>query len=384
VSDVRKLQAAYEALVVEFLAPLLSGQTVRVGRPMAPGALPYFAEARSGSGEAESRIFDGLHRLGSEIAPLGTVPWPSRDLVAMVMVMHNLAFLTDPLLDRLWSRGSRGVVLEWVDELLEQIEPPSTRGDAAARYALLEAYLAMKRRDTVVRNWAYTYRFYGRPVPANVTALPRLRRVRAEQSDVDLWTLLAQVDDRHQLGLHLRLRRLVARSPVTELSRPNRYRPFRFGAAAVRVLSDAALRGGIARQIAAAGEWTCATALGEALAVSELHVASPALLAPVLRLLLEVHMTVALDSRHKARVPSTLDASSARYAAVLPAWLEEPTASEDVRVLDDGDRAILQRHAERLRRVVPAELIADTVALIARARTEATAARELTSTVRSR
>jgi hypothetical protein len=53
-------------------------------------------------------------------------------------------------------------------------------------------------------------------------------------------------------------------------------------------------------------------------------------------------------------------------------------------VLDDGDRAILQRHAERLRRVVPAELIADTVALIARARTEATATRELTSTVRSR
>lgn len=371
----RKLQEAYDALVAGFLAPLVSGDGVAsLSRPVGPGALDYFSRTRCGSAEADSRLFDALHRLGSEIAPLETVPWAGepearRGLVAIGMILHDLLFLTDPSLDRLFARGARSVVLGWIDRLLEQIPAPSTRGDALARHAMLTAFGAVQRRDTVVKNWAYTYRFFGRPVPGNVTALPKLRFVREQHTTIDVLPLLAKLDAEHDLGLAGRFRQLVARSPVTELCRPDRHAPLRFGLASLRVLADPSLRGGIARQIAAAGEWACAPALGAAISDPTLASAHPALLGPALQLLLEVHLTAALDARLASTVPAGLDAASARYAAILPAWLEDPLALDEIRALDDSDRATLQKRAERMRRAVPEEVLKESVALVSRART---------------
>nr|MDQ3031734.1 hypothetical protein [Myxococcota bacterium] len=96
------------------------------------------------------------------------------------------------------------------------------------------------------------------------------------------------------------------------------------------------------------------------------------LLAPALQLLLEVHLTSALDARIDARVPASLDVHAARYAAVLPAWLADDLALEEIRALDDGDRAILQRRAEILRRMVPSDQLHEVSALVMRARTVAT------------
>ncbi|AKF03277.1 hypothetical protein [Sandaracinus amylolyticus] len=368
-TDVAKLQAAYDALVVKFLAPLMSGDVAELGRPVAPGALDYFAQTRSTSAEAESRIFDQLHRLGSEIAPLETVPWPSRDLVGLAMVLHDLLFLTDPSLDRLFARGAREVVLDWIDRLLDLIQPPDTRGEALSRHAMLTAFFATQRRDTVVRNWAYTYRFFGRPVPGNVTALPRLRFVREEHNVIDVLPLFAKLDELAGLGLSPRLRDAVARSPVTELAMPARFAPLRFGIAGLRVLADPALRGGIARQIAASGEWQSASALGAALFAPEMLSATPSLLAPALQLLFEIHVTSTLDARVETRIPSALDPHALRYAAVLPAWLEDSLAIDEIRALDDGDRAVLQRRAEQLRRAIPRAQIDEVAALVTRART---------------
>jgi hypothetical protein len=368
VSEECKLQAAYDALVVGFLAPLLSGETAELGRPVAPGALDSFSRTRAGSAEAESRLYDQLHRLGSEIAPLESVPWPSRDLVAVAMVAHDLLFLTDPSLGRLLARGARTVVLQWIDQLLDAIAPPSTRGEALARHAILTALFATRRHDTVVRNWAYTYRFFGRPVPANVTALPRLRFVREEHATVDVLPLFAQIDDATDLGLARRMRELVSRSPVTELCQPARFAPLRFGVAGLRVLSDGPLRGGIARQIAAAGEWSSASVLGAALGAPEMRGAPAALLAPALRLLFEVHLTSTLDARVEPRVPSALDPHGLRYAAVLPAWLDDPVARSDAGGLDPADRKTVERRAEQLRRAIPRGQIDEVSAMIARAR----------------
>lgn len=367
-SDTSKLQAAYDDLVVRFLAPLMSGEGAELARPVAPGALDYFTRTRAGSVEAESRIFDALHRGGSDVAPIETVPWPSRDLVAIAMVMHDLLFLTDPSLDRLFARGARPVITAWIDQLLDAIQPPATRGDALARHAMLEAFFQTRRTDTVVRNWAYTYRFYGRKPPANVVALPRVRFVRQEHTTIELIPLFAKLDAESELGLSPRLRDLVARSPVTELARPTRFAPLRFGIASLRVLADGPLRGGIARAIAGEGEWKSAGVLGAALGASELRAAPPALIAPALALLFELHVTAALDARKDARVPGSLDVHAARYAAVLPAFLEDAAAIESVRALDDGDRAVLQRRTEALRRVVPRESVAEVGALVARAR----------------
>jgi hypothetical protein len=290
----------------------------------------------------------------------------------MTMVLHDLVFLTDPKLDRLFSRGARGIVLGWIDQLLEMIAPPSTLGDALARHGLLVAFAGARRTDTVVKNWAYTYRFFGRPVPANVVALPRLRFVSQTHSTTEVAQLLERVDETADLGLRARLRDLIARSPVTELSRPDRHAPLRFGIASLQVLSDSALRGGIARQIAAAGEWPCANALGHALAAPELRALPGPLLAPVIDLLLDVHVTIALDTRLGARVPTTLDHGAARYAAVLPAFLASPLASRELGALDAGDRAVVERRAAKLRSLVPKDVLEEVVVLVARSRRPAT------------
>lgn len=348
-ASTKRLQAAYDRFFAAFLVPFVAGEGIaQLGRPIAPGALEHFATAQAGSADAEARLLDALHRTASEIAPIDAVPWPCRDLVAMAIAIHDLLASTDPGLDRLGARGTRRVVLAWVDRLIDAIGPPTSRGDALARHALLLPLLGARRIDTVVRNWAYTYRFHGRPPPANVVALPRLRRVRQEKTTIGLLPALAGLDERLGLGLRARLRALVARSPITELTRPDRFAPLSFGIASLRVLSDRALRGGVAREIAGAGEWRAAPHLGAAIATPALR-RNPTLLAPALRLLLEVQITVVLDARAAERLPDALDPDGALYAAILPAWIDDPSLCEELRLLDEGDRARLERRIELLR-----------------------------------
>lgn len=365
--DVTKLQVAYDALVEGFVAPLVAGKEAVLGRPVAPGALTYFATARPGSAEAENTIYDGLHRMASEIAPIDDVPWPSRDLVAMAMALHDLAFLTDPELDGLFARGARPVLQRWIDTLTEAIAPPRTRGEALARHALLEAFLGSRRKDETVKNWAYTYRFPGRPVPWNVVAMPTIRFVRREEKLVDVSALLVKSDERADLRLVQRLRALVARSPVTELVYADRYPPACFGYATLAVLSDRALRGGIARVVAGRSPWRAASALGRALAHPSLASAPPEYAALALSFLLEVHLSALLDVRGDLRHPDALDEGAARYAAVLPAHLEDAKAIDALRTLDDADRALLQRQAAKLAKLVPRPVMESVAALVRRA-----------------
>lgn len=361
-----KLEQAYDALIARFLGPLLSGSLASLGRPLAPAALDYFEQTRSQSSEAESEIATALCRGGSEIALVEAVPWPSRDLLAITMILHNLLFLTDPSLDRLFVRGARRVVLEWIDRLLSLIDAPSTRGDALARHAMLSAFFRAVRRDTVVTNWAYTYRFYGRPPPPNVVAFPRVRLVHEEHSTVEMMSRIAELDAQHEFGLALRLRDLLARSPVTELSRLDRANPLRFGIANLQVLADPALRGGIARAIAGSDEWAHAAVLGGALAAPELRHASSELLEPLFRFLLETHLTATLDERRGKPLPASIPVHAARYAAVLPAWLDHPALARSLGWLSRKETALVEQRAAALRKLVPLERLAEISALLSR------------------
>lgn len=360
--DAKKLQAAYDELIDGFVQPLVCGGQISLGRPAAPGALPYFADARATSGQAETDIFDALHRAASVVAHVEDVPWPSADLLAIAMALHDLAFLTDPELDQAFSRSARPVILGWVDQLTSAIAPPRTRGDALARHALLQAFFDTKRKDETVRNWAYTYRYQGRAVPWNVVAMPKVRFVRREERLVDVSTMIE--DPNNPLDLAPRLRALVARSPVTELLVADRFTPSYFSFAALAVLSDRALRGGIARSVAAQGEWRVASVFGRALVHPSLSSAPPAYAETALRFLLEIHLCALLDARARPTKPDSLDDGGVRFAAVLPAFLEDDVAMEELRALDDGDRAALQRRAIELRRLVPKKIFADVAALV--------------------
>jgi hypothetical protein len=368
VTETEKLQQRYDALVVGFLEPLLSGGTVIVDRPLAPGGIEYYQHAGSSDANASSEIFDRLHRSASAIAPITTVPWPDRDLILLAIAAHNLVLVTDPMLDRVFARGARKKMCEWIDEAIEMVAPPRTRASALARHALLDPLVSLRRKDVVVKNWAYTYRFYGRPVPRNVVMLPKVRFVKQTETLVDIETLWSMVDQSAQLGIRPRLRELLSRSPVTELVRLDLCDDFRFGLATLAVLSDDAIRGGIARVIVERGEWKTAGLLGRALGDPLLHHAPPAHLYYALALCFEVQMTATLDVPGLA-LPQTLNLSDpdvARYAAVLPAFFEDETMLDEVRAFDDADRGEVQERCDRLSAALPPAILQEVGPLVRR------------------
>lgn len=354
-SDASKLQATYDAMVEGFVLPLLEGRAGELGRPIAPGCFDFFRQTRVSSPATDEKIFDALHRAAADIAPLEVVPWPSPGLVAIAAAAHDLLALTDPSLDRLFVRGARTTVLEWIDRWIALVPAPATRGEALARHGLISALHRVARKDVVVKNWAYTYRFFGRAVPWNVVAMPRLRFVRQEEAVVKLTGLITQLDARDNLGLGDRLRQLLARSPVTELLEVRDLPDFRFGLASLAVLSDKAIAGGIAKRLVREDEWKVASILGRAVAVPELR-AELALLPVAMKFLVEMMMTSTLDTGDPRRdVPDVLDEGAARYAAILVALLSHEGAIEELRNLDDGDRAALMRRAEKLRALIAPE-----------------------------
>jgi hypothetical protein len=368
VSQDAKLQREYDSLVQGFIGPLLTGETVHLERPIAPGAISYFEHASTTAADVHSEIFDRLHRGASAIAHVTTVPWPDRDLLLIAMAAYNLVLATDPELDRLFARGGRKKMAEWVDDIIEAIAPPDTRADSLARHALLDPVPALRRIDVEAKSWAYTYRFIGRSKNASLLTRPLFGKFEETQNVRDVSELMSQVDDASGLGLRRRLRELLSRSPVTELVRLDLCDEFRFGLATLAVLSDDAIRGGVARMIVERGEWKAAPRLGKALGDPMLHHAPPAHLYYALALCFEVQMTATLDVPGLA-LPDRMDFSdpdTARYAAVLPAFFEDESMLDEIRAFDDTDRAEVQERCTRLAAALPANIREEVAPLVRR------------------
>lgn len=367
-ADNAKLQRRYDALVADFVSPLLTGGTVMLDRALAPGSISYFEHANTGDAHANREIFDALHREASTIAMVETVPWPDRDLLLIAMAAHNLVLVTDPKMDRMFARGGRRKIAAWIDETIDAIVPPNTRADALSRHALLDRFPDLKRKDITAKSWAYTYRFIGRPTNDSLLTRPMFAKFRETETLVDVQSLLRRTDeDDPTLELSDKLRRLLARSPVTELLRLDLCESFRFGLSTLAVLSDDAVRGGVAREIVARGEFAAAPRLGKALGDPILQHAPPAHLYFAVQLCFEVQMTATLDVPGPA-LPQRLDLSDrdvARYAAVLPAYFEDDSMIDEVRAFDDSDRGVVQERCARIAAALP-EGVMDEIAPLVR------------------
>ncbi len=233
---------------------------------------------------------------------------------------------------------------------------------------MLDPLPALRRKDITAKTWAYTYHFIGRPTDASVLTRPLFGTFKESAQLHDLVELLNELDGRASIGATRRLRELLSRSPVTELLRLELCKEFRFGLATLAVLSDDAIRGGIARAIVDRGEWKAAPRLGRALADPMLHHAPPAHLYYALALCFEVQMTATLDVPGPA-LPNTLDLSNpdaARYAAVLPAFFEDETMIDEIRAFDDTDRIDVQQRCARLASALPPEVREEVAPLVRR------------------
>lgn len=350
--DAERLQQEYERFTASFLSPLLAGGTVVVGRPISPGALEHFALTRPSDSEVEDGILEALRASAWEIAPTADVAWPDRGTLALAIAAHDLLATTDPMIERAFARRARPVMLGWVDALVEAAGAPSSRAAALARHAILGPLPDVQRDDVVVRNWAYTYRFFGRPVPPRVVALPKLRFVRQERVRKSVVAIVAERPAEERVDVARRLRALISRSPITELLRSDLAPDLRFGVASLAVLSDARLRSGVARAIAVSGVAAAAPSIGAALRVLHGEARAPELLVPALAFVLDLHALEVLDARAQVTPAETLLArpDSALFAAILPAALSALGTLEPMLTLDPDDLGRLRSRGEVLSR----------------------------------
>ncbi len=340
-----KIGELYEEFIKEFLLPLFAGGEAHAVRPLPPGVMETFAYGTISDTEVEFDLQSHMLRAASEIAPLQGLPANDFGAMGMAMALHNLGAITDPMLDRTFSRGSLKTMREWIEAIIDAIPPPRTRGEALSRHVIAERALLFQREDTVVKNWAYTYRFYGRPPPANVTAMPRLRFVKEQKSRRRMLEILEEgVDEESLTGL---LTQLIARSPVTQLLNLQLYPRFVFGMAALAVLSDSGLRNGVVQALIKTGTNKVAQPLGHALRELSAVGAPGEYLHVALAFLAELQVLEVLDER-AGHVPIAEPAvgDEELFAAVLPAVVQHDTPLSDVIALSASDLERVQRRAE--------------------------------------
>jgi hypothetical protein len=317
-----RLHGAHQAFLRSFLRPLLKGGAVEVSRPIGPAALDTFALARADDVDVDRVIFDELHGLASSLAPVETLPYPDRGTMALAMAAHNLMLLTDPELDGLFvSRATYREILGWTDRLIGAVDAPSTRGEALARHAVVARVLEVKRKDVVVRTWAYTHRFFGRPLPARVVSWPSVRRVQTEQEWSPLVTLWRESQALDQ-PLWSWAEKLIERSPVTYLTRPELFDRMRLGEACLSVLLDASVRYGVAFELAKARPATVAAQLGGAMVSLYEEGATESVLKPLGLLTMEVGAMWAHDGVHEFHELGWRGDGARFFAAAFSALVE--------------------------------------------------------------
>jgi hypothetical protein len=188
------------------MLPLVKGGALHVGRPLGARAIAAMVKTwRAGT----RRSFTSLEDMAEEdaLAELGRVRQararalihdaaaPALDEVSLRLGVgvHNLLALGHPALGGGVAANLAGRALERrqqqiVDATLPiaDLGPPPTAEEALRRHSLLARMGEITRTEHVVEYWAGMRRYVGRPPPAALVALPRLRRV-ATTSMRRLW-----------------------------------------------------------------------------------------------------------------------------------------------------------------------------------------------------
>lgn len=183
--------------VSRFLLPLVRGGALHVGRPMSARALSAMTDAfRAGRRRvlsledmAEEDAVAELARLrhGRARALLidATLPPLDEGTLRLGVAVHNLLALVHPgLLGRSAERRQEQIVA--VTLPIADLGPPSTAEEVVRRHSLLARLPEITRSEHTVEYWAGRRRYVGRPPPAHLLALPRVRRV-STTSQRRLW-----------------------------------------------------------------------------------------------------------------------------------------------------------------------------------------------------
>ncbi len=245
-----------DGFVARFVWPLVSGGRVHVQEILGPGVIAAWARAGYGDASLTVRVGEALRRRLSRYGPAGVVERVPLDALALAAVWHNLLAMTHP--EAVGRAGLRRRVREWSLAMLEWVDAPRARGEAALRHAMLGRLGELGRVDTHVEFWAGYADFIGVSPPRSLMAWPSVRRVNAKRTRVGLFELIeglrtSRVDP--SLELVEVARAALALSPLTDLSLVDRpsVAPFAWTPSTVNLLGDMALRGAAQRAILSQG-----------------------------------------------------------------------------------------------------------------------------------
>jgi hypothetical protein len=187
--------------VGRFLLPLVRGGPLHVGRPLGARAIELMASAwrpgvrRSFTSLEDMAEEDAMvelarlrHARARTLLAAATAPPLDETSVRLAVGLHNLLALGHPGLGAGLAAGvsgrQRARALEQrraqiVDATLPlaDLGPPPSAEEAIRRHSLLARMGEITRTEHTVEYWAGRRRFVGRPPPAHLLALPRLRRV---------------------------------------------------------------------------------------------------------------------------------------------------------------------------------------------------------------
>jgi hypothetical protein len=167
--------------VSEFMLPIVRGGAANVGRPLGIDAVGRMLR--------ELPMFEGLalEKLAAcrtegalRIAPVVTAPPLDETSLRLAAALHDLLALGHPELGGTRSRRTDRVAAAALE--LASIGPPASTREAVNRHSLLARLPEIVRVDRTVHFWLGRQTFVGRRVPPRVTSLPKLRRVRVEET----------------------------------------------------------------------------------------------------------------------------------------------------------------------------------------------------------
>jgi hypothetical protein len=168
--------------VSDFLLPVVGGGAPHLGRPLGLDAVVRMMQQPPPLIEADALASLSACRVATatRVAALSEAPPFDETTVRLGAALHDLLALGHPELGGGRSRRAERIAAAALE--LASIGVPPTAGEAVNRHSLLARLPEIVRVDRTVHFWLGRQTFVGRRPPRRVTSLPKLRRVRVEET----------------------------------------------------------------------------------------------------------------------------------------------------------------------------------------------------------
>jgi hypothetical protein len=168
--------------ISDFLLPVVRGGSVHVGRPLGLEVVTRMMQDPPPITEADALATLAACRVASatRVAVVAMPPPFDETTMRLGAALHDLLALGHPELGGPRSRRAERVAAAALE--LASIGAPPTAREAINRHSLLARLPEIVRVDRTVHYWLGRQTYVGRRPPPRVTSLPRLRRVRVEET----------------------------------------------------------------------------------------------------------------------------------------------------------------------------------------------------------